>query len=127
MPWKFNPFTLHLDYYKDNYSVENHTVDTVLTVNDLKKIHVMDTAGGDRTFTLPAATVSYVGYWIKLVRKGVTNWLRVQTSGTDVIWNSSPGGYIDCSDGGHNYCSVNLVITDIGKWTTPEFGIWSSY
>jgi hypothetical protein len=132
MPWKFNPFTLQLDYFKGWDSVISHDTDTVLTVNDLNKIHVMDTSGGNRTFTLPDATIGYIGYWIKMVRKGATNWLRVQASGTDVIWNSSPGGYIDTLDNlgavdTHDYTSVNLVIADVGQWTTPEFGIWTAY
>jgi len=109
-----------------NYTVVTHDTDTVLAASDLGKIHTMDVSGGNRTFTLPATAAGNVGYWVKLVRIGTANWLRIQASHTDVIWNSSAGGYIDCDDT-HDYCSVNLVQAAVGQWTTPEFGIWNSY
>lgn len=126
MAFEFNPFTSNFDYYKEHWTVVAHNVDFVLGYGDLLKAHVMDVSVGDRIFTLPIADADHIGYWVKLVRQGVTNWLRVQAAGTDVIWNSSAGGYIDCDDT-HDYCSVNLVIVAVGQWTTPEFGIWSSY
>lgn len=126
MSWKFSPFTLTLDYYKDSYSIVNHTIDTILSLSDLKKVHIMDVSGGDRIFTLPLSNANYLGYWVKLMRNGTANKLTIQASGADVIWNSSAGGYIECDDT-HDYCSINLVMVTIGQWTTPEFGIWSSY
>lgn len=115
-----------------NYTVVTHNTDTILTETDLCKIHVMDVSGGDRMFTLPDTTAAYVGYWVMLVRDGVANNLKVQTGGADVIWNSSPGGYIDVHDSlgvldTHDFGSVYLIQVKNGQWTTPEFGIWTAY
>ena len=115
-----------------NYTVVTHNTDTVLTNSDLGKIHTMDVSGGNRTFTLPTTAAAQVGYWVKLVRIGTGNWLRVQAGHTDVIWNSSAGGYIDTVDSlgvpdTHDYTAINLVQAAVGYWTTPEYGIWSSH
>lgn len=132
MSFEFNPFTANLDYYKEHFTVVNHNVDTVLGYGDLLKIHVMDVSGGNRIFTLPDTATAFIGHWIKLVRDGTANWLRVQAGAADRVWNSSVGGYIDCLDSlgvvdTHDYNSVNLVMVAVGQWTTPEFGIWSAY
>ncbi len=108
------------------YAVVNHSTSTTLTNADLGRVHIMDVSGGDRTFVLPLTNALYIGYWVKLVRKGIANKLRIQAKGADVIWNSLPGGYIECNDS-HDYCSVNLLQIAVGQWTTPEFGVWSSY
>jgi len=108
------------------YSVVTHNTNTILTNLDLGKIHIMDVSGGNRIFTLPDIDVAHVGYWIKLVRQGTANYLRVQAGAADTIWNSLAGGFIEC-DGLHNYSSVNLVAAAVGQWMTPEFGIWGSY
>lgn len=108
------------------YTVVNHNTNTILTNADLGKIHTMDVSGGDRHFTLPDTNASYIGYWIKLVRIGTAHSLRIYAGATDAIWNSSIGGYIECDDT-HDYSSVDLVQVAVGRWMTPEFGIWSSY
>jgi hypothetical protein len=109
-----------------SYSLVTHNINTVLAVSDLNKIHTMDVSGGDRSFTLPDTAAGNVGYWVKLVRIGVANILRVQAGAGDMVWNSSVGGYIECDDT-HDFSSVNLVQAAVGYWTTPEFGIWTSY
>lgn len=129
MPWKFNAFTLQLDYYKDDkYAIVSHDTDTILVASDLKKFHIMDTSGGERTFTLPPATVEYIGYWIGVSRKDKTkSLLRIYSDGSDIIFNCPIGGYLECADTDHNYCTQVLMIIEEGAWSNPSFGVWSSH
>lgn len=123
---------LKVSSFPTNFTVVNYNASEVLDNNDLGKIHIMDVSGGDRTFTLPTTDAAYIGYWIKLVRQGVGNCLRIQAQGADVIWNSSAGGYLESRDAAgvldtHDYGAVNLVEMAVGQWGTPEYGVWSAY
>jgi len=109
------------------YTIVSHNAHTILTNADLGKVHIMDVSGGWWSFILPTTSVPYVGYWVKLVRKGTGNPLRIQAGATDVIWNSSVGGYVECDDVLHDYSSVDLIMIAVGQWATTAYGIWSSY
>lgn len=83
MAWEFNPFTANLDYYKDNFTVEYHDINTSLGLGDLKKVHVMNTFLGNRSFTLPRISSA------ELVPNGgmetgdpPTGWARFSVTGT---------------------------------------------
>jgi hypothetical protein len=126
MTWKFNPFTQNFDYY-EGYDVVNHNVDANLTLADLRQVHMMDVSGGLRNIYLPVVGTDNIGEWVILVRSGVANPLRIWANGTDIIYNSSPGGYIECDDAGHDYSSQLLVVIADGVWGNPSFGIWTTY
>ncbi len=108
------------------FPIVNHDTNVVLALTDLQKIHVMDVAAGDRHFTLPDVGATEVGEWVILARKGVTNILRVIAHASDVIFNSDPGGMLECSDADHDYSAMELIVMDTGVWGNPSFGIWST-
>ncbi len=126
MKIEFNPFTGNFDYVSDFFEVVNHGADTILTLDDMKKIHHMDTSVNPYDFTLPDVGLADVGQWVVLSRTG-PNPLRINAAGMDIIFNSSPGGYIECVDVAHDFSSLFLVVVADGLWGTPSFGIWDSY
>ncbi len=126
MSFEFNPFTSNFDYYKDDYTFVSHNSNAILTSEDLKKVHVMDVAGGERAFWLFHADTDFIGQWICLMRKGVGNLLRIWANGTDIIFNSTAGGYIECTDT-HDYSCIFLWVIEDGVWGNPSFGIWSTH
>mgnify|MGYP001170007987 CR=1 FL=1 len=83
MSYAFNPFISNLDYYKDNFTVEYHSANKTLGLGDLKKVHVMNTSLGDRTFTLPR-----IGSTELVTNGGMetgnppTGWSRFNATGT---------------------------------------------
>ena len=132
MGWFFNPFTSNLDYFKEYHEIATHNSDTVLDVGDLRKFHIMDVSGGDKTFTLPEITSDFVGAWISLM-KSVANDLTIQSGGMDAILNSTNGGYIKNVDNAevtdtHDFTYLCLIAVTLGQWAIGEgFGIWSTY
>lgn len=126
MTWKFNPFTGILDYY-EGYEVISHNADTVLAVSNLRRTHIMDVSGGERVFWLPVVGAANINEWVILARKGTANLLRVWAGGTNKILNSTAGGYIECNEAGHDYCSILLVVIADGQWGNPSFGIWETH
>ncbi len=108
------------------YPIVNYDTSAVLTTADFRKIHIMDVTGGSRHFTLPDVGAPEIGEWLVLVRKAVTNILRIIASPGDVIFNSDPGGMLECTDASHDYSSMELIVMDIGVWGNPSFGIWST-
>jgi hypothetical protein len=129
-PFGFNPFTSNFDYYKVNYDFVTHNTDTVLTIGDLNKIHIMDISGGERAFWLPFLDADYRGNWVTFIRDGSTNLLRIWAGSSggsaDVIMNSTAGGYVECNET-RDFCSLTLVVTGSGIWTNPSYGIWSTH
>ncbi len=108
------------------YPIVNYDTNAVLTTADFRKIHMMDVAGGARHFTLPDVGAPEVGEWLIISRKGVTNSLWILAHATDVIFNSDPGGLLECTDPDHDYSSMELIVMDTGVWGNPSFGIWST-
>lgn len=108
------------------YPILNYSSDKILTVSNFRKMNIMDVSGGDKRFTLPAATFHYLGEWLIVVRSGTNHELLIQAAGTNVIFNSEAGGSLICEDTDHDYSSVLLVIMAVGVWGNPTFGIWSS-
>ena len=124
--WKFNPFIGALDYFQ-GYDIVNHTASVVLTLGDMKRVHVMDVSGGLRTFWLPTIGTGNIGEWFIAVRNGTGNALRVWAGGTNKVLNSAAGGYVECNDAGHDYSSLLFVVVADGQWGNPSYGIWESH
>jgi len=103
-----------------------HNEDTVLTLSDLQKIHIMEVSGDVRNFTLPDVGTDDVGKWVIFVRNGIANALKIYAGGMGAILNSTPGGYIECDDT-HDFSSLMLIVVATGLWVTPEYGIWTTY
>lgn len=83
MSFEFNPFTANFDYYKDNFTVEYHSVNKTLGLGDLKKVHVMNTSLGNRSFTLPGiGSTELVSNGGMEVGNPPTGWSKFNGTGT---------------------------------------------
>jgi hypothetical protein len=100
-----------------------YDVDTILTKDDFLKVHIMDTGGGSRAFTLPSARKVDIGQWMILVKRGSGNALKLYAGPGDRVLGSSPGGYIKCVDT-DDYSSIKLLVIADGQWVAESYGIW---
>ncbi len=125
--WVFNPFTGRFDWTDSLFTVTEYNADKALVIGDMKQVHSMDVAGGEQAFWLPEVVADNVGDWIILVKKGAANLLRVWAGGSDIVLNSSAGGYIECAEA-RTYANIYLLVIAAGYWTSiGSFGIWSSH
>lgn len=110
------------------YTVVNHDSDTILTLTDMRKIHIMDISGGEKTFTLPSVAAANLGDWIILVRLGTANRLLIQAADTDTILDSSAGGTIECSDATYDLSAFSPLLLTATRWGAGPgcFGIWDT-
>lgn len=127
MSWKFNPFTSNLDYYEGYKNPVIHTESVILSLADLKKVHIMDVTGGARAFWLPDVSTGMIGEWVILVRQDDTSLLRVWAHAGDRILNSTAGGYLECNEAGRDWASLLLVVIADGQWGNPSYGIWETH
>jgi len=129
MSYTFNPFISNLDYYKDNFTVEYHNANKTLDLGDLKKVHVMNTFLGNRTFTLPLISST------ELVPNGgmetgdpPTGWSKFSATGTfaqdAVTFNGGANSMKITLDGAGCYEACMRDIAGLTVGNTYQISAW---
>ena len=104
----------------------SHIVNHVLTLADLRKVHLFNSAL-NLICTLPSVDATNVGDWVVIAKQGAGN-LTVVAADADTILDSTPGGVIECTDNTYEMPRVGLRLYTADEWHSgPEcFGVWST-
>ena len=105
----------------------NHSSNTVLTLSDLRKVHVFDCSLLDIECTLPSVDDSNIGDWIILAKSGDLS-LRVYAPDFDTIMDSAQGGSLLCEDSTYAMEKIGLILLTGSAWHVgpDSFGIWKA-
>jgi hypothetical protein len=125
MPLELNASLVPMNVYGHKQTVVTHSADTVLTIADMRKIHVFDCSVNDIKCDLPAGSLSDVGEGFIAAKSGNGS-LRVKAQGLNTIMDSGPGGSLFCDDPTYAMAKIGLILMAETAWHSGpgSFGVW---